>query len=69
MCLQWYVLAATPEPKDVVIVIDTSGSMFGNRMAQAIAAGKVVLSTLSPNVRPFPALLRSPPSPRWVLIV
>ena len=32
----WYVLAATPQPKDVVIVIDSSGSMsWYNRMAKA----------------------------------
>ena len=54
--LQWYVLAATPRAKDVVLVIDTSGSMgqqtsFGPRMPRAIEAAQVVLSTLSPNDR------------------
>jgi len=45
----WYVSAATPEAKDIVIVIDSSGSMEGTRMSKAKEAAKVVLSTLNPR--------------------
>jgi uncharacterized protein YegL len=42
----WYAAAAAG-PKDIVIVIDTSGSMSGGKMDMAIAAGVKVLSTLT----------------------
>lgn len=48
----WYVAAATPEPKDIVVVIDTSGSMDTSplsRMDAAKEAAKVVLSTVNPR--------------------
>ena len=46
----WYVLAATPQPKDIVIVIDSSGSMlWNNRMSAAKEAARVVIDTLNPN--------------------
>ena len=47
----FYVETATPEPKDVVLVIDTSGSMYGNRITVAKAAAKTVLSTMNPRDR------------------
>jgi Mg-chelatase subunit ChlD len=42
----WYAEAASG-PKDVVLVIDTSGSMQGLRMSKAIQAAKWVISTFS----------------------
>ncbi len=50
----WYVETATPTPKDVVVVIDTSGSMgvrYGGSTLMQIAkeAAKTVLDTLNPN--------------------
>eukprot|EP00050_Salpingoeca_kvevrii_P019384 m.85448 g.85448 ORF g.85448 m.85448 type:complete len:1229 (+) comp8386_c0_seq1:956-4642(+) len=45
----WYVVAATPEPRSIVIVIDTSGSMSGTRIELARAAAQTVLSTANPN--------------------
>ena len=58
-CVQfrpWYPPAATPSYKDVVIVIDVSGSMGTSagsttRMALAIQAANTVLATLNPNDR------------------
>ncbi|ELU01004.1 hypothetical protein CAPTEDRAFT_222126 [Capitella teleta] len=52
----WYVEAATPEPKDVVIVIDVSGSMGGTHnkrtlLSIAKEAAKTVIATLNPNDR------------------
>ena len=47
----FYVETATPEPKDVVFVIDTSGSMHGNKILLAKAAAKTVLSTMNPRDR------------------
>ena len=47
----FYVETATPEPKDVVLVIDTSGSMHGDRIVVAKAAAKTVLSTMNPRDR------------------
>ncbi|XP_068693104.1 VWFA and cache domain-containing protein 1-like [Montipora foliosa] len=48
----FYVETATPEPKDVVLVIDTSGSMSdGDRIDVAKAAAKTVLSTMNPRDR------------------
>jgi len=47
----FYVETATPEPKDVVLVIDTSGSMSGNQIVVAKAAAKTVLSTMNPRDR------------------
>ena len=46
----WYVLASTPEPKDVIIILDTSASMTtSDRISKAREAAKAVLSTLSPR--------------------
>ena len=52
----WFKEAATPIPKDVVLMIDTSSSMgnqFGKhrRIWVAREAGKTVLNTLNPNDR------------------
>ncbi len=47
----FYVETATPEPKDVVLVIDTSGSMAPDRIVVAKEAAKTVLSTLNPRDR------------------
>ncbi len=38
-------------PRDVTLVIDVSGSMSGKKLAQAKAAGRQVLATLSPQDR------------------
>ncbi|XP_062512839.1 VWFA and cache domain-containing protein 1-like isoform X2 [Corticium candelabrum] len=50
----WYVAAAVPEPRDIVIVIDQSGSMSNrvgskSRMNLAKEAAKIVLDTLNPH--------------------
>ena len=45
----WFVQAATPTPKDVVVVIDSSGSMGSTRMSKAKAAAQIVLKTLNPD--------------------
>lgn len=48
----WFVSAATPEPKDLVLVADSSSSMLNGdppRIGLAIDAAKVVLSTLNPS--------------------
>ena len=47
----FYVETATPEPKDVVLVFDTSGSMSGSRLTVAKEAAKTVLSTMNPRDR------------------
>jgi len=47
----FYVETATPEPKDVVTIIDHSGSMKGARMRAAKEAAKTVLSTMNPRDR------------------
>lgn len=47
----WYVETATPEPKDVVLVIDTSGSMTTALMNVAREAAKTVLNTMNPRDR------------------
>ena len=47
----WYVETAMPEPKDVVLVIDTSGSMRTDRMNVTKEAAKTVLSTMKPRDR------------------
>ena len=53
----WYATAASG-PKDVLIVIDSSGSMTsGGRMDMAIAAAKKVVDTLTlplPLTLPYP---------------
>ena len=38
-------------PRDVVLVLDTSGSMRGKRMVQARNALKICLANLGPNDR------------------
>jgi hypothetical protein len=50
----WYVAAAVPEPRDIVVVIDHSGSMAktvegSTRMNLAKEAATTVLDTLNPN--------------------
>jgi Mg-chelatase subunit ChlD len=46
----WYVAAVASEPKYVVLIIDTSGSMeLNDRISTAIDAAVVALSTLSPQ--------------------
>jgi len=47
----FYVETATPEPKDVVFVMDTSGSMYGHRIVVAKEAAKTLLSTMNPRDR------------------
>ncbi|KAJ7382937.1 hypothetical protein OS493_031713 [Desmophyllum pertusum] len=47
----WYVETATPEPKDVVLVIDTSGSMGTTLLNVATGAANTVLSTMNPRDR------------------
>ena len=47
----FYVETATPEPKDVVLVIDHSGSMRGERIRVAKEAAKTVLRTMNPRDR------------------
>ena len=47
----FYVETATPEPKDVVFVFDTSGSMHGRRIFVAKEAAKTLLSTMNPRDR------------------
>lgn len=45
----WYVQTATPEPNDVVLVIDASGSMIGNRIEVAKDAAVTVLKNNEPQ--------------------
>ena len=45
----FYVDTATPEAKDVVLVIDTSWSMVGDKLDVAKQAAKTVLDTLNPK--------------------
>ena len=45
----FYVETATPEAKDVVLVIDTSWSMVGDKLIVAKEAAKTVLDTLNPK--------------------
>lgn len=40
-----------PLPRDVTFVVDVSGSMSGGKIAQARAAGKALLATLTPRDR------------------
>ena len=48
----WYVETSAPSGKDVVVVIDSSGSMdLNNRMAIANEAASTVVGTLGPNDR------------------
>ena len=47
----FYVETATPKPKDVVLVLDTSGSMRGSRLTIAKEAAKTFLSTMNPRDR------------------
>ena len=43
--------AATAIPKDIVVVLDRSGSMKGRMMQIAREAAKTVVETLNPNDR------------------
>ena len=45
----FYVETATPEAKDVVLVIDTSASMSGDNLITTKEAAKTVLDTLNPK--------------------
>ena len=45
----WYVETASPVKKNLVIIIDRSGSMKGLRMKLAKDAAITVLDTLSPH--------------------
>ena len=45
----FYVETATPEAKDVVLVIDISASMTGEKLYNAQEAAKTVLDTLNPK--------------------
>ena len=45
----FYVETATPEAKDVVLVIDTSSSMIGVGIAVAVEAANTVLETMNPK--------------------
>ena len=47
----FYVETATPETKDVVLVIDTSDSMIGKKLTIAREAANSVLETLNPKDR------------------
>ena len=52
----FYVAVASPQPKDLVVVIDTSGSMSNTHhgrtlMEIAIEAASTVVDTLGPNDR------------------
>src|SRR3954470_8680889 len=42
---------ATPTPRDITLVLDVSGSMQGQKMSQARAAGVQLLGTLRPDDR------------------
>ena len=45
----FYVETATPEAKDVVLVIDTSNSMVGDKFDKAKEAANTVLDTMNPK--------------------
>ena len=45
----FYVETATPEAKDVVLVIDTSASMIGEKLVIAREAANTVLDTMNPK--------------------
>jgi Ca-activated chloride channel homolog len=45
------VLTARATPRDIVLVIDVSGSMSGRKIEQARAAGRQLLQTLTPSDR------------------
>ncbi len=45
----FYVETATPEAKDVVLVMDTSSSMTGDKIDVAKEAAKTVLDTMNPK--------------------
>ena len=49
-------------PRDMVFVLDTSGSMRGKRMAQAQSALKYCIDKLSPHDRKWPPGHRYDPS-------
>ena len=50
-CRPWYVETVSPEPKDVVIVVDKSGSMANGLLDIAKEAAKTVLGTMNPKDR------------------
>ena len=45
----FYVETATPEAKDVVLIIDTSASMIGEKLVIAREAANTVLDTMNPK--------------------
>ena len=46
----WYVTTATPSPKNIVILLDSSTSMgFNNSLDAAKETAKIVVSTLNPQ--------------------
>ena len=53
----FYVETATPETKDLVLVIDTSWSMNGDKIKVAREAAKTVLDTMDPKDQASNALL------------
>lgn len=46
---QWYVNAASPTPKRLVLTLDRSGSMSGDRFMKVKEAAIAVLDSLGPN--------------------
>lgn len=46
----WYVTTATPSPKNIVILLDSSSSMgYNNNLDAAKDTAKIVVSTLNPQ--------------------
>ena len=45
----FYLETATPEAKDIVLMIDTSHSMIGNKMKTAQEAARTVLNITNPR--------------------
>ena len=50
----WYVTTATPSPKNIVILLDSSTSMgYHNNLDAAKGTAKIVVSTLNPEDKVF----------------
>ena len=50
----WYVTTATPSPKNIVILLDSSTSMgYHNNLDAAKDTAKIVVSTLNPEDKVF----------------